>query len=66
MNFKKYLERFTKRQGQSALEYAILVAIAIVALIGVRHTFIENLSGGRGALEEHFQRTATVIYPQVY
>lgn len=58
MGLKKFLkferkgQRNTEEMGQSSLEYILLVAIAIIALLGAN--FIINIKNN--SFESHFQR----------
>lgn len=65
MFFKVSLERFSinkeaQEKGQSALEYALLVAIAITALL--IFNFVSNAK--EGSFENHFQGMASYMGAQ--
>ncbi len=48
-----------QEKGQAIIEYALLVAIAILALVTVSN-FVSRLK--RGAFENHFDRAAQPYY----
>lgn len=64
MSLKKYLKRASKaNKGQNILEFALLTAIAIVALLS--SGFLTNLRNPSNAFSQHFQATASHIAPEV-
>jgi len=67
MIFKKYLRIIRKNQtigekGQSVLEYALLVAIAVTALLVMNFV----LDAKEGKFTNHFNTVATYITNQAY
>ena len=63
MNLKKYLERASQmRKGQSLIEYAMLVAITITALLAVN--FVVNSRDG--AFTVHFNTVAHTLAPEAF
>ena len=56
MTFQKY--KNNGRSAQSVVEYALLTAIAIVALLATSN-FVSRLK--RNAFEDHFQRVSVLV-----